>query len=366
MKNLAVVAPFPNPHFLDIFDSEAFTSVWNVDRFCFRSLPAHRQGLGWEEANFQPLSSNYLKIAKNQKAVSDYESIIYYGAVDPRCIPALMMQNSLKRGQRTFLATEGIRFKHPRWRTWGFSYLLNHPQLEFLAIGDQCAEDFRNAGLTKPSYRKYGFFENYTSFDGNKSHNAKGPCSILSVGQLIDRKNFLSVIQSLQRLAARITQPVVYTICGEGAQRSELEAAVSELPDTITVELLGNCDASKLEECFRSADIFAMPSVYDGWGVVLNQAIHFQLPVIVSSGVRAAKDHLVQDGHNGFIYENEAQLDDQLLKLIEDHPLRTQCAKNSTEISHDWHIDAVAKNLALVVAGEEPLVDGPFAPLARV
>ena len=277
-----------------------------------------------------------------------------------------MIRNSLKCGQRTFLATEGIRFKHPRWQTQVFSYLLNHPQLEFLAIGDQCAEDFRNAGLTKPSYRKYGFFENYTSFDGNKSHNAKGPCSILSVGQLIDRKNFLSVIHSLQRLATKITQPVVYTICGEGAQRSELEAAISELPDTIEVNLLGNCDASKLEECFRSADIFAMPSTYDGWGVVLNQAIHFQLPVVVSSGVRSAKDHLVQDGHNGFIFENEAQLDDQLIKMIQDHQLRAQFAKNSTEIACDWHIDTVAKNLARIVAGEEPLIDSPFAPLVRV
>ena len=360
-----MVAPFANPHFLNIFDSEAFLRRWKVDRFCFRSLPTHRGGLGWQEADYQTLSSSYFRVPQSQKVVSDYEAVVYYGAIDPRCIPALMMWYSLKRGQRTFLATEGIRFKHPRWRSKAFSMLLNSPKLEVLAIGDRCAEDFRNAGLTKPTYRRFGFFENYKKFAG-RSHTGDNSCRILSVGQLIDRKNFLCIIHSLQRLAPKITQPITYTICGEGTQRLEIEAAISKLPDNINVELLGNCNAQQLDECFRNADIFAMPSTYDGWGVVLNQAIHFQLPVIVSSGVRSARDHLVQNTHNGFIFESEVELDDQLIQLIQDNPLRIKFASNSAKIASDWHIDTVAKNLASIIGGEESQIDRPFAPLVRV
>ena len=365
MKTVALVAPFANPHFLNIFDSPAFSRDWKVDRFCFRSLPSHRGGLGWQEADYQTLSSSYLRIPQTQKAVSDYEVVIYYGAIDPRCIPALMMRCSLKRGQKTFLATEGIRYKHPRWRSLAFSILLNDPRLEVLAIGDRCAEDFRNAGLTDPTYRKFGFFENYKTFDGRSSTDGNS-CRILSVGQLIDRKNFLTIIHSLQRLATNISQTVTYTICGEGTQRPEIEAAISKLPDNIKVELLGNCNAQQLDQCFCNSDIFAMPSTYDGWGVVLNQAIHYQLPVVVSSGVRSARDHLVQNAHNGFIFETESELDEQLIQLIQDSQLRASFANISAEISSDWHIDAVAKNLAIIIDGEEPLIDRPFAPLIRV
>lgn len=297
--------------------------------------------------------------------VSDYEAVVYYGAIDPRCIPALMMRCSLKRGQKTFLVTEGIRHKHPRWRSKAFSILLNDPNLEILAIGDRCADDFRNSGLTEPTYRKFGFFENYKAF-GGRSPAEGNSCRILSVGQLIDRKNFLAIIGSLQRLATKISQTVTYTICGEGTQRPEIEAAISQLPDNIHVKLMGNCNAQQLDQCFRNSDIFAMPSTYDGWGVVLNQAIHYQLPVIVSSGVRSARDHLVQNAYNGFIFKNETELDNQLIQLIQDSQLRATFTNNCAEISSDWHIDAVAKNLASIMRGEQPLIDRPFAPLVRV
>ena len=109
-----------------------------------------------------------------------------------------------------------------------------------------------------------------------------------------------------------------------------------------------------------------MPSTYDGWGVVLNQAIHYQVPVIAACGVRSARNHLVRDNHNGFIYKNDSELDDRLTTLIDTLELRRVFSHNSAEIAEAWHIDAVASNLAKVVAGEEPIIDSTFDPLVRV
>lgn len=336
-----------------------------MDRYCFRSLPAHRQGLGWDEASFVKLSSSYLKIPATQKAVKDYSTVIYYGAIDPRCIPAAMMWCSLRRGQKTFLATEGLRFRQSSLGSKGFGLLLNHPKLEILAIGHQCADDFRQAGLTKPKYRKYGFFENYPTHVQYQP-STDDICRILSVGQLIDRKNFLSIVYSLQRIANRSAKRISYTICGEGVQRPELESEIRKLPKHIEVNLLGNCNSEELERCFRSADIFAMPSKYDGWGVVLNQAIHFQLPVIVSNGVRAARDYLVQNGFNGFIFDSDIKLDEGLAKLVSDEELRSRFSYNSREIADVWHIDSVAGNLARVILEKEPQRASEFFPLGEI
>ena len=365
METIAVVAPFPNPHFLDIFDSPEFSQRVCVDRFCFRSLPAHRQGLGWEEANYTKLPSSYLSLRTAQRSVAGYSTVIYYGAIDPKCIPAAMMWFSLRRGQKTFLVSEGIRYKHSRWRSLAFSSLLNHPSLEVLAIGDRSDDDYRRAGLVKPTYRKYGFFENYPTDPIPKSEPSD-VCRILSVGQLIDRKNFLSIIHSMIRIANQTDEKIIYSICGEGSQRSQIEDEIKNLPKNVEVHLLGNCNSQQLSQYFQTADIFAMPSTYDGWGAVLNQAVHYQLPVIVSDGVRSAKDHLVEDRFNGFIYDSDARLDKCLLKLIQNPDLRFQFSENCEKIAEAWHIDAVARNLARVVSGQEPQLENRFAPLGKI
>ena len=54
----------------------------------------------------------------------------------------------------------------------------------------------------------------------------------------------------------------------------------------------------RLPEYFAQADIFVMPSRYDGWGVVVNQALGAGLPVICSNAVGAGLD-LVEDRVNG-------------------------------------------------------------------
>ena len=50
---------------------------------------------------------------------------------------------------------------------------------------------------------------------------------------------------------------------------------------------------------FAQADVFVLPSRYDGWGVVVNQALAAGLPIITSDEVGAGFD-LVEPGSNGF------------------------------------------------------------------
>ncbi len=293
-------------------------------------------------------------------------TVIYYGAIDPNYIPAFLIRNSLRRGQNTFLVTEGFRQQPSRLKSYCFRQFLNHSAFTILANGDRCADDFRNAGITRPTYRRFGFFEHYPTPDWSAKPSDDGICRILSVGQLIDRKNYLTSIQSLGRLASRIEQSIEYTICGEGNQRLELEAEISRLPENIIVRLPGNQTTKQLETYFQQADIFVMPSKYDGWGVVLNQAIHFHLPIIASEGVRAARGHLVRENDNGFMFNNEQKLDENMLKLIQDSELRLRFARSSAAIAEVWHIDAVASNLVRVLAGQEPIVDDSESPLVKI
>jgi glycosyltransferase involved in cell wall biosynthesis len=64
------------------------------------------------------------------------------------------------------------------------------------------------------------------------------------------------------------------------------------------LEYIGFQAPEDLPRSFAQADVFVLPSRYDGWGVVINQAIAAGLPVICTDQVGAGYD-LVEDGVNG-------------------------------------------------------------------
>ena len=92
------------------------------------------------------------------------------------------------------------------------------------------------------------------------------------------------------------------------------------------------------------ADIFVLPSRYDGWGVVVNQALGAGLPLICSSEVRAADD-LVADGVNGLIVTagDSNGLAASMGKLAMDREQRNSFARSSREKSDKWTLDSGVK-----------------------
>lgn len=56
----------------------------------------------------------------------------------------------------------------------------------------------------------------------------------------------------------------------------------------------------EMEEVYRSARLLALPSLWEPWGLVCNEALQAGVPCIVSPLVGASAD-LVQDGYNGFV-----------------------------------------------------------------
>ncbi len=70
--------------------------------------------------------------------------------------------------------------------------------------------------------------------------------------------------------------------------RSRIEYAGFQAPDD-------------LPRFFAQADVFVLPSRYDGWGVVVNQALGAGLPIICSDQVGAGCD-LVTEGENGRLF----------------------------------------------------------------
>jgi glycosyltransferase involved in cell wall biosynthesis len=88
---------------------------------------------------------------------------------------------------------------------------------------------------------------------------------------------------------------------GDGPLRPKLEAEARSLGVANRVRFLGFVNQTKLPPIYRSCDLFVLPSEYEPFGVVVNEAMLCGCPVIVSNRVGARLD-LVEPGSTGFIY----------------------------------------------------------------
>jgi glycosyltransferase involved in cell wall biosynthesis len=88
---------------------------------------------------------------------------------------------------------------------------------------------------------------------------------------------------------------------GDGPERSNLERRASELGIADRVRFLGFINQSQLPSAYRAADLFVLPSLFEPFGLVVNEAMLCGLPVAVSDCV-GAKFDLVRPDENGYVF----------------------------------------------------------------
>lgn len=120
----------------------------------------------------------------------------------------------------------------------------------------------------------------------------------LFAGKLVPKKAPLDLARALAMVQR--TQPAAALFAGDGPLRSALERTIREehLRD---VTITGFLNQSRIGEAYAASDALVLPSRFDEtWGLVVNEAMNFALPVIVTDKVGCAAD-LVRPGVNGAI-----------------------------------------------------------------
>lgn len=116
---------------------------------------------------------------------------------------------------------------------------------------------------------------------------------VLSIGEMIERKNHEVIIRAL----AKVANPMVYyAICGKGPLREHLENLANGLQVGDRVKFLGF--RKDIPELCNTADISAFPSRIEGLGLAGIEAMAAGVP-LVSSNVHGILDY-VTDGKTGY------------------------------------------------------------------
>jgi phosphatidylinositol alpha-1,6-mannosyltransferase len=125
------------------------------------------------------------------------------------------------------------------------------------------------------------------------------------------RKNVDQLIRAVGLLRAR-GRPVRLTHVGDGELRGELEALVQDLSLGDAVRFRGRVSDEVLGQLYAEADVFALPSSKEGFGIVYLEAWSRGLPVLC--GEKGAPHEIIDDGVDGRVAD-EADVTDLADKL---------------------------------------------------
>jgi glycosyltransferase involved in cell wall biosynthesis len=179
----------------------------------------------------------------------------------------------------------------------------------------------------------------------------QGPV-ILAVGRWAASEKYKGaddlILAAAKLRAAHPALSLVLVGAGDDLPRLKQLAASQNLP----VVFLENLPRPELAACYARADIFALPSTGEGFGLVYLEAMAFAKPVVgVASG--GALD-LIRDGKNGLLVappkENPAPLVNALERLLADAALRNEMGRNGAAIvGAEYSISAFQQTLERIV-----------------
>jgi glycosyltransferase involved in cell wall biosynthesis len=167
---------------------------------------------------------------------------------------------------------------------------------------------------------------------------------ILFCGKFIPKKQPLMLLSAFSTVRKEL--PCWLVMVGDGNLRVDIEAQIRESGIKNAI-LPGFLNQDELPPAYTAADIFVLPSAfYETWGLVVNEAMNFSLPAVVSDKVGCGKD-LVKDGWNGFVFPHtdERQLADRLRQLVKDAALRKEFGKNSAELIASYTVENCANGI---------------------
>jgi glycosyltransferase involved in cell wall biosynthesis len=159
---------------------------------------------------------------------------------------------------------------------------------------------------------------------------------VLFCGKLVPKKRPMDLLQAFCSLASQV--PASLGFAGDGPLRQEMQEFV-EANRLSNVHFLGFRNQTELPACYAMSDVLVLPSAKETWGLVVNEAMCFGLPVIASDRVGAAAD-LVQSGRNGFRYSARdiAALTRALSCLLTNNAKRIRMGRESFEIISKWNL----------------------------
>lgn len=171
-------------------------------------------------------------------------------------------------------------------------------------------------------------------------YSFKNHIKILHIGRFAEVKNHKMIVKAFLNII-KIYPNAILQLIGDGVLKEEIIKLVKELKLQDNVEFIGLID--NVFPYLYNADIFILPSIYEGMPITLIEAMTTGLP-IVATNVGGIPD-MITNEENGVLIKNDINvLFDALIKFINDKELREYCGNHAKMKAKEFSSKIMADN----------------------
>jgi len=176
---------------------------------------------------------------------------------------------------------------------------------------------------------------------------------VLTVGRWAASERYKGADKLISAVASlRKNFPDLHLVAvGGGDDLPRLQKQVSELSVVERVHFLEGISRQELAACYAHADVFALPSTGEGFGIVFLEAMAFRKPIV--GAARGGATDLIREGVNGLLVppHDPEQLAQALDRLLRDGRLRAEMGLRGGEIvRREYGFEAFRSGLENILA----------------
>lgn len=142
---------------------------------------------------------------------------------------------------------------------------------------------------------------------------------ILNVGSFFERKNQRTLIEAFDLIKNKVEEDLLL-VGGAGNRKAEIEALIANKNLQSRVKIFSNVSNQDLLAIYNAASAFVFPSLYEGFGMPIVEALFSKVPVIATKG-----GCFEEAGGKNSLYTNPSSTEEianAILKVLGDETLK--------------------------------------------
>jgi glycosyltransferase involved in cell wall biosynthesis len=166
---------------------------------------------------------------------------------------------------------------------------------------------------------------------------------VLFVGKLIKRKRPALLIDAF----VKATDPgeAALLMVGDGMLSDQLKRRVSGHDRKDDIHFAGFVNQTELPRYYGASDLFVLPSSKENWGLVVNEAMNFGLPIVTTEAVGCADDLVTMDNGRVVPTDNVNGLSSTLRELLKNEQECKEMGEHSLNLIDHWGIKETADGI---------------------
>ena len=171
---------------------------------------------------------------------------------------------------------------------------------------------------------------------------AQDSAAILFVGRLEPHKGVSDLLAAFD-MVSKSCPSARFVVVGDGTLAPQVSDAATRNP---SITYCGRLSGEALWARYLAADIFVLPSHFEPWGLVVNEAMAFGLPVVISDAAGCGAD-LMPEGREGQVFPagNVERLAQAITRFVSDHAARQASAEAASRRIAPWSLANEARNI---------------------